>query len=362
MSSPDSPSPYDADGAPSMSRRRFGAGMTKLAGTLGLAGTAGATAAAAISVPATSAPQAVTPAASVGTLRPATPLLDDADAQEEQDLRDGTFLAAWQRKDGAKEFVLRLTEKQWQTYPGGPVLAAFAINDHVPGPVIRVTEGDRIRLVVVNDLPEPTSIHWHGMDLPNDQDGVPGLTQPPIDPGETYVYEWTAISTGTHWYHSHMSGDQEGRGIYGALEVVPRVGDFPADRDYRVILGDGALGFVLNGRSFPGTVALRAYVGERVRIRVIGAGPNSIHPLHLHGGFFEVVAQDGNPLPSPVRMDTVNVGVGQTFDLMWTPTRPGKWLMHCHIFPHSKGQEGMAGMVTVFHVDPPTVALPTLPG
>lgn len=283
-------------------------------------------------------------------------------SQEEVDLQDGTTLAPWTMQDGVKVFELTAAPLAWQTKPGAPTVTAMAINGQVPAPTIRINEGDRVRFVVKNEMPEDTAIHWHGMDLPNDQDGVPHLTQDPIAPGETFTYEWDAISTGTHWYHSHMHGDQEGRGLYGSLEVVPKVGDIPSDRDYRIITGDGALGFVFNGKSFPATRVLKAKVGERVRIRLIGSGPDLIHSIHLHSGFFELVAQDGHPLPVPQRMDTLNLGVGQTYDLIWTPTRPGKWMIHCHIFSHSETRHGMTGMVSIVNVDPATVKLPSLGG
>ncbi|MBM7858333.1 multicopper oxidase family protein [Lentzea nigeriaca] len=273
------------------------------------------------------------------------------------DLGDGTHLAQYEVVGGVKVFRLRAAPLAWEVSPGN-VRQAFAYNGTVPGPVIRVNEGDTVRFIVQNDLPESTSLHWHGMDLPNDQDGVPGLTQPEIEPGQSFTYEWKAISTGTHWYHSHMHGDQEGKGLYGSLEVVPRLGDIAAARDYRLIIGDGPLGFVFNGKSFPATAPLRARVGERVRIRLIGSGPEMIHPIHLHGGYFELVAQDGRRLPLPQQMDTVLVGVGQTYDIVWTPTRVGKWMIHCHIFSHAETHTGMAGLVSIFNVDPPAVGLP----
>lgn len=274
-----------------------------------------------------------------------------------EDLGDGTRTAEWTLEDGVKVFTLRVAPTPWEIKPG-VVRQAFAINGTVPGPTIRVNEGDRVRFHVKNDLPEQTAMHWHGMLLPVEQDGVPGLTQLPIDPGQTHTYEWTAVSTGTHWYHSHMHGEQEGRGVYGALEIVPRLGDIPADRDYRVLIGDGALGFVINGKSFPATPRFRARVGERVRFRIIGTGPEMIHPMHLHGGHFEVVAQDGNRLPFPQRMDTLLVGVGQTFDIIFKPLLPGPWMLHCHIFSHSETHEGMTGLVSILHVDPAAVPLP----
>ena len=175
-------------------------------------------------------------------------------------------------------------------------------------------------------------------------------------PGETFTYEWTAVSTGTHWYHAHMGGLQVGKGLYGALEIVPKQGDIQSDRDYRAILNDGFLGFVLNGKSFPATRPLKAKVGERVRIRIIGSGPEMIHPVHLHGGRFELLAQDGNMLLFPVKMDTLNTGVGQTYDIVFVPPKPGKWLLHCHIFSHSEASHGMQGMVTYLDVAPGDLA------
>jgi FtsP/CotA-like multicopper oxidase with cupredoxin domain len=282
-------------------------------------------------------------------------------SQAETDLGDGTKLAAWELKDGVKEFHLTAAPLTWQTEPGR-TKQALAFNGQIPGPVIRVNQNDRVRIVVKNDMPRPTAVHWHGMELPNDQDGVPMLTQPDIEPGQTFTYQWQAVSTGTHWYHSHMDGDQEGRGLYGALEVVPTLGDFPAERDYRIMTGDGALGFVFNGKSYPASATLAAQVGDRVHIRVIGTGPEMFHAIHIHGGYFTVVAQDGRPLAVPQQMDTLNVGVGQSFDLIWVPVRPGKWMIHCHVFSHSEVAMGMTGMVSIANVTPRTVPLPSLPG
>ncbi|MFC4004572.1 multicopper oxidase family protein [Prauserella oleivorans] len=292
-------------------------------------------------------------------------LLGTGKAQQKQDmvdLGDGTKLAAWEMKDGVKEFVLTAAPMQWQAEPGGRVFDALSINGQIPAPTIRVNEGDKLRFVVKNEMPQPTAIHWHGMDLPNSQDGVPHLTQHPIAPGETFTYEWTAISTGTHWYHSHMHGDQEGRGLYGSLEVVPRLGEIQSDRDYRIIMGDGPLGFVFNGKSFPGTAQLRGAVGERIRLRLIGAGPEMVHSIHVHSGFFEVVAQDGHRKAIPERMDTITVSVGQTYDVIWVPTRPGKWMIHCHVFSHSETPNGMQGMVSIANIEPATARLPSIPG
>jgi FtsP/CotA-like multicopper oxidase with cupredoxin domain len=284
------------------------------------------------------------------------------DVQSVRNLGDGTKLAAWRVVNNVKIFDLRISQIDWATAPG-VTRKAMAINGSVPAPTIRVNQGERVRFVVHNNLPEPTSIHWHGMDLPNDMDGVPGITQQEIPPGAQFTYEWTAISAGTHWYHSHMHGDQEGRGVYGALEVVPLADDIAADRDYTLIFADGPLGYVVNGKGFPASVRMPARVGDRVRIRLIGAGPDLIHSIHLHSGFFQVVAQDGHRLPAPYEADTVVLGVGQTYDLIWVPTRVGHWMIHCHIFAHSEAKRGMTGMVTFFDVYPADgAAAPAVPG
>ena len=267
------------------------------------------------------------------------------------DLGDGTQTAPYTVVGGVKVFQLRMYRKRWEV-SRGRFREAWTFNGIVPGPVIKVNEGDKVKIVVRNDLPEMTAVHWHGMELPNSQDGVPGVTQKAIMPGHSYTYQWTALVSGTHWYHSHMGGNQIGRGLYGALEVVPRVGDIPAARDYRLMIGDGALGLTLNGHSYPSTRPLEARVGERVRIRLIGTGPEMLHPIHVHGQPFEVWAQDGMPLPVPQKMDTLIVGVGQTYDIVVVPRRTGKWLIHCHIFSHSESAHGMMGLVTTLNIGP----------
>ena len=292
---------------------------------------------------------------------PAAPLAPQT-SQEAVDLGDGTTLAPWKLIGDQKVFELTLAPKKHRTTEG-IVKDGLSVNGSIPAPTIRVNEGDKLKFIVTNNMKEGTSIHWHGMDLPNSQDGVPGITQPVIKPGTQKVYEWTAISTGTHWYHSHMDGTQEGRGVFGGLFVVPAVGDIASDRDYTMIFSDGPLGFVINGKSFPETKRMAARVGERVRIRVIGAGPEFIHSIHLHLGYFEVMAQDGNPLPMPYKADTILVGVGQTFDLLWVPTRTGAWMIHCHIFSHSETAAGMTGMATLFDVvDANPLTVPQVPG
>ncbi len=280
-------------------------------------------------------------------------------------LGDGTQLAPFTVVDGVKEFHLTMDETEIEVSPGVKK-PAYAFNGTVPGPVLRVDEGDKVRIVVDNQLPFPTSTHWHGMILPNDQDGVGGVTQPHIEPGTTYTYEWTAVATGTHWYHAHSSGRHIGKGLYGALEVVPKKGDIEADHDYRLMLGDTDLGFTINGRSFPSTPVLETKVGDTVRLRVINTG-DQVHAFHLHGVPFRVMAQDGIRKDQPESMDTLTISPGQTFDLLFTEQYPGDWVIHCHMFIHSHmtadthppGESGMNGMTAIVRVaerspdDPP---------
>ncbi len=276
---------------------------------------------------------------------------------------DGTVFARYDTdKDGTKIFKLDAAPYTWNVAPGVKK-QAFAFNGTVPGPTIRVIEGDKVRVIVSNHLPMGTAVHWHGMVLPNKMDGVPGITQEPIQPGSSMTYEFVAVATGTHWYHSHWDGDQVGKGLYGSLEVVPHTGDRAVDRDYRLFVGDTNLGFVINGRTYPGTEALKAKVGEKIRIRLTPTGELS-HPFHLHGQPFQLVAQDGFDLPQPITMDTLLISTAQTFDIVTVALAPGRWMFHCHIFSHMHAPgphagHAMAGLVTTLDVAP--AAAPAVP-
>jgi FtsP/CotA-like multicopper oxidase with cupredoxin domain len=280
---------------------------------------------------------------------------------------DGTTFANYDvDKDGTKIFKLDAAPYTWNVAPGVKK-QAFAFNGTVPGPTIRIIEGDKVRVVVTNRMPVGTAVHWHGMVLPHKMDGVPGVTQAPIEPGQTMTYEFVATATGTHWYHSHWDGDQVGKGLYGSLEVVPHTGDRAVDRDYRLFIGDTNLGFVINGRTYPGTEPLGAKVGEKIRIRLTPTGELS-HPFHLHGQPFQLVAQDGFDLPQPITMDTLLISTAQTFDIITVALAPGRWMFHCHIFSHmhapgTHAGHKMSGLVTTLDVEPnPVPAAPSLNG
>lgn len=274
-----------------------------------------------------------------------------------------------------KVFTLTAQVARWSILPDIEV-GAYTYNDTVPGPMIRVTAGDQVRIVVNNELPEPTSVHWHGLQIPNDQDGAAGVTQPPIQPGESYTYEYTVPETpGTFFYHSHHEPDrQQALGLYGAYLIEPKDEQQDYDVEYTVMLGEWTVldgdtfptmdmsgmepnFFTINGKSYPATEQLNVKVGDQVLLRIIGSG-QFIHPMHLHGQPFTIVGTDGNSVPAGAQLvkDTVLVGPGERYDVLFTARAPGKWLFHCHINHHTTNNgeevEGGGGLMLVVNVAP----------
>jgi len=272
--------------------------------------------------------------------------------------------------DGVREFQLEVSVVQWPILPN-VYAGAYAYNGQVPGPTIRVRPGERVRIAVTNRLPEATTVHWHGLDIPIDQDGVPFLSQPPIAPGATFTYAFSVPATpGTFFYHTHMHADrQQAVGLYGALVIEdnppPHAAYTLSLGEWRIVGGksypamphDGMMPnyFTINGKSYPATETIRARVGESILLRLVGSG-QFIHPIHIHGGPFEIVATDGFPVPPGARLtkDTVLVGPGERYDVLWTARRPGKWLLHCHINHHTTNDgrevDGAGGMTLVIDV------------
>ena len=251
-----------------------------------------------------------------------------------------------------KVFDLTAKVVQWETEPGKRV-TAWAYNGLVPGPEIRVREGDRVRVVIRNELDESTSIHFHGLELPIDQDGVPFITQPPIKPGASYTYEFTVPNAGSHMYHSHHNAaKQVGMGLLGAFIVEPKTPRAieRCDVDYTMILNDGAHGYTLNGKGFPATEPIVAKLGQKVRIRFMNEGM-MVHPMHLHGMHMTVIDKDGWPQPMPWKCDTINVAPGERWDVIVNCNNPGVWAFHCHVLPHAETEHGMFGMVTALIVE-----------
>ena len=265
----------------------------------------------------------------------------------------GNQLLAPRLVGGVKEYQLTCSKIQWEVSPGRTV-DAWAYNECVPGPQIRVREGDRVRVIVKNDLAESTAVHFHGLELPNDQDGVPFITQPPIKPGASYTYEFTVPegNYGSHMYHSHHNAaKQVGLGLLGAFIVEPR-NPKPierADVDYTMILNDGSHGYTLNGKGFPATEPIVAKLGQKVRVRFMNEGM-MIHPMHLHGMHMTVIAKDGWDQPAPWKCDTLNIAPGERWDVIVNCNNPGTWAFHCHILPHAESDHGMFGMVTALIV------------
>lgn len=289
---------------------------------------------------------------------------DDMDARHKQGVE--TFLANagkdeifWRRpmeytRDGdVKVFEVTCTEGPWETAPG-LTAQAMMYNGVVPGPEIRVTEGDQVRVVCRNEMKsQSTSIHFHGVLVPNKMDGVPFVTQDPIKPGESFTYEFAARNAGSHMYHSHHNAaEQVTKGLMGAFIIEPkdRNSDPQADAEYTMVLNDSGIGLTINGKSFPYTQPLAAKLGQTIRIRYMNEGL-LIHPMHLHGLPQMVIAKDGWPLPQPFKCDTLNVAPGERWDALVVCDEPGMWAFHCHILTHAESAHGMFGMVTVLIVE-----------
>ncbi|HET9723280.1 MAG TPA: multicopper oxidase domain-containing protein [Actinomycetota bacterium] len=259
-------------------------------------------------------------------------------------------------ENGWKVFELTAQEVRWETEPG-TFVDAMGFNGTVPGPELRVNPGDKVRIIVRNEMSQPTTMHLHGVTVPNGMDGVPYITQDPIMPGGFFTYEFEVVDPpGMYVYHSHFnSTEQVGKGLYGAIYIEPR-GGFSAVYDERIevestlFLGDGPTGFVLNGKGFPATQPIVAKQGDDVLIHLANDGAQ-IHPMHLHGFHFEVVGQDGFVLEQPYMADTLMVAPGQRFDILVRADYPGVWAYHCHILPHVEGPGGMFGMVTALVVE-----------
>jgi len=188
----------------------------------------------------------------------------------------------YREEDGVKVFEMTCQALDWEVEPGKTV-AAMTFNGIVPGPEIRVTEGDTVRIIVHNEMSQSTGVHWHGVIVPNNMDGVPFIAQPPIRPGETFVYEFTTRNSGSHMYHSHHNAlEQVSKGMIGAFIIDPADKSIEPeyDADYTMVLNDVGIGLTINGKSFPYTQPIVAKLGSTFRIRYMNEGV-MIHPMHL---------------------------------------------------------------------------------
>ncbi|OGL05333.1 MAG: hypothetical protein A3I03_16440, partial [Candidatus Rokubacteria bacterium RIFCSPLOWO2_02_FULL_68_19] len=286
-------------------------------------------------------------------------------------------------RGGVREIHLEAREVRWELAPG-KVIKGMAYNGQIPGPELRLEEGERVRIVLRNSLPEPTTIHWHGVDVPNPMDGVPGITQKPVQPGETFVYEFEARPAGTRWYHTHFQEHRQlDLGLYAPLIIEPAGPDpFPFDREYTLVLDDWATGtgrplpstregtaggrggmggmmgggmgrmmegmmgrgmggmmgggqhpaydvMTINGKAFPASQPLTVRKGERVRLRLINASADHTHVIRLGGHRLRVTHTDGNPLLQAMEVDAVPIVPSERYDVLLAADRPGAWFLYC---------------------------------
>lgn len=277
----------------------------------------------------------------------------------------------WRMENGVKVFHLT-AEPVVREFAPGMVVNCWGYNGQTPGPTIECVEGDRVRILVTNKLKEHTTIHWHGIFLPNGMDGVGGLNQPHIKPGETYVYEFTLRQNGTFMYHPHADEMlQMALGMMGLLIIHPKRAEEPRiDRDYGIILHNFDVKpgtarpdpsvmtdfnmWTFNSRVFPGIDSMVARLGERVRIRVANLSMHE-HPMHIHGTAFEVTGTDSGWIPPSARYreTTMLVPVGNVRVGEFVADNPGDWAFHCHKSHHTMNAMGheIPNMVGVEHDD-----------
>ncbi len=274
--------------------------------------------------------------------------------------------------DGYKEWTLTAEIVEWEVSPG-QVVEAWTYNGTVPGPTLRGEVGDKIRVRLINKLPMGTDVHMHGMVLPNEMDGVAPITQELVKPGEEFVYEYEVTEPAVAMYHPHHHGQmQVPNGMWGAMIFSPKGGggsadytiprgrtvsgvEIPADleiaQEHNMVLNDaGVIGLSLNGKSFPATQPYALKQGDWVLVNYYNEG-YTYHPMHLHQFPQLVVARDGIPLDSPYFADTVTVGPGERYTVLFNASAPGVWVWHCHILNHAENDDGMFGMVTAVKVD-----------
>jgi FtsP/CotA-like multicopper oxidase with cupredoxin domain len=265
--------------------------------------------------------------------------------------------------DGYKEFVLTAKIVKWEVEVG-KFVDGWTYNGMIPGPVIHVNSGDKVRIIHKNELPESTSLHLHGIRVPNAMDGVDPYTQKAIEPGTTFNYEFVADGPSVGMYHSHHNAQiQIPNGMAGAIIIDDwktlamkaangRTNDTDgkAEQEVVMVLNDaGTVGLSLNGKSFPATSPYALKAGETMVVHYYNEGFMT-HPMHLHQPTGLVVARDGVVLDSPYFADTVSIAPGERFTVVYTPQDLGVWAWHCHILTHAETTEGMRYMVTALIV------------
>ena len=264
--------------------------------------------------------------------------------------------------DGTKHFELTASIIDWEVSPGN-VVQAWAYNGQVPGPRINLAVGDTVEVTIHNELPLGTDIHWHGINTPNDQDGVAPITQDLVKSGQSYTYRFTTDEPAIGMYHAHVHGEQAvPNGMFGTMYIgdVPLPAGrtvsgiaVPADvkvQDIPMVLNDaGVIGLTLNGKGFPATDPVVVNKGDWVKVTYFNEGLQA-HPMHLHGFPQIVYAKDGIPLDPPYAADTILIGPGERYSVLFHATEVGTWAWHCHILNHVESADGMFGMVTALVV------------
>jgi FtsP/CotA-like multicopper oxidase with cupredoxin domain len=267
-------------------------------------------------------------------------------------------------EDGTKQFDLTVAITPWEVEPGR-VVDAWTYNGQVPGPAIRVDVGDNVQVVVHNELPMGTDVHWHGIATPFAMDGVAPITQELIDSGEDFTYEFEARAPAIGMYHAHHHGQmQVTNGLFGTFIIgdtpipygqtisgvtIPE--DLEISQEIPLVLNDaGVIGFSLNGKSFPATEPYVVSEGDWIAAHYYNEGLQ-VHPMHQHQFKQLVFAKDGVPLDHPYWADTVLVAPGERYSVLMHPDETGIWVWHCHILTHVEREEGMFGMVTALIVE-----------
>ncbi len=297
--------------------------------------------------------------AAIGTALAATkPALAASPANPSRIVVPNGTRASWKMVNGWKVFHLVAEEVDHEFAPGVKA-KVWGYNGVMHGPTLEWVEGDRVRVYVTNRLDAPTTVHWHGILLPNGMDGVGGLTQRAIKKGETFKYEFPVKQSGTFMYHSHHDEmTQMGMGLTGMIVIHPRNAPKRVDRDFVLMLHEWRLDvgasrpnpnemtefnlLTINGKAFPGTEPLVVKTGERVRIRLGNLSAMDHHPIHLHGYQFKLVETDGGPIPPSAQWPetTVLVNVGSTRTIEFVADAPGDWALHCHMTHHVMNQMG----------------------
>jgi FtsP/CotA-like multicopper oxidase with cupredoxin domain len=267
--------------------------------------------------------------------------------------------------DGTKQFNLTASKFAWSLYPG-KVMEGWGFNHSIPGSLMRVKVGDKVDIVVHNTLTEPMTVHWHGLQVPNAMDGVPGMPNPAINPNGTFEYKFTVTEqmVGTHWYHSHYNDDfQVDAGMYGVIIVDPKDNSDQTHYDVDKLFTLGATKvdgvdpenvFMINGKSYPYTPELNLKKGQRVLLRLVNSSAEDYHAVSLDGYNMTIVAEDGQPLPDPQAVNVVSLAPSETLDVTFTADRIGDWWFHSTIASElsnpDDNQDTLGGMMTVIHV------------